>query len=124
VFPPFGPVTGLIFAATAAGGDSLRADLPALFKVLDGVRCIMVERRVARVSLPLLGAGHGGLNPELSYLLVLAGMLQAKASDTGGAIGDIAIVIYQPAGKQPIVSRRAAKYGLRRLVALYTSASA
>lgn len=119
--PSFGKVAGIVFAAATSEREGARADLAALFKVLDEVRCIVANNRVPRVYLPLLGAGRGGLVPELSYLLILAGLLQAKASAEGGSIGDIGIIIYQPDGQSPEVTRRVAKEGLRRLLTLYRS---
>lgn len=122
---PFaGKVKGIVFGAATSERDGARADLAALFKVLDEVRCVIVDNRVPRAYLPLLGSGRGGLSPELSYLLILSGMLQAKAGESGGGIGDIGIIVYQPEGKPPQVSKRAAKRGLRRLIDLYRSPAA
>lgn len=59
-----------------------------------GINKLMAQKRLAKVFIPLIGSGHGGLSPEVSLLCLLLSILDGLRSEVGRRLRDINIVIY------------------------------
>lgn len=116
---------GLILAAVATDRppDGLRTDLSTIYQVIERVRCIVAEERISDVYIPLLGAGKGGVAPEIALITLISALLEARCRTGGHHLGEVHIVVYAPAASAPQIDPDRARDHLRRLVTLYQSAS-
>jgi hypothetical protein len=91
---PLGSKFRLIFAAVATdrAPDGLRTDLSTIFQVIERIRCIIAEERIASVYLPLLGAGKGGVAPEIAFLILVTALLEARCKGGGHHLREVHIM--------------------------------
>lgn len=122
---PLGSRFRLVFAAVATDRvpDGLRTDLSTIFMLIERIRCIVAEERIASVYLPLLGAGKGGVAPEIAFLTLVTALLEARCKSGGHHLREIHIVVYAPDGRPPQIARARAEYHVEQLVTLYQTAS-
>lgn len=93
--PPGKPVSvALIATTTQRAGQGLAARISYLF---DGIRELfelIADERIDEVVMPVLGAGHGGIDPPLALVgLVLA---LAEAAQTRQKKKKVVIVVFRP----------------------------
>ncbi len=118
---PLGHPHRIILSAVATDRHpwGLRTQLGTIFSVVEEVRRIVASQRLASVHVPLLGAGKGGVSPEVAFLTLVSSVLEARCKEGGHHLCEVHIVVFQPEGKDPLVARRRAKSWLRQLVTLY-----
>lgn len=86
----------LISTATQRAGEGLATRISYLF---DGIRelfTIMADARVTEVTMPVLGSGHGRLDPPLAFVgLVLAIAEAARYGRGGQRLRRISIIVFR-----------------------------
>lgn len=122
---PLGTSHRIILAAVSTDRprQGLRTDLGTIFKTIEEIRCIVADNRLSIVYIPLLGAGKGGVPPEVGFLTLASAILEARSREGGHHLQQVHLVIYQPEGGHPIIPQHRAKRALRQLVSLYIKAS-
>jgi len=116
----------IIFSAvtTDRDGVGLHTEMVYIFQAMAAVRAIVLEdREVSELYIPLLGAGKGGVPPQLAFRALVIAALEARCAAGGHAIKQVHIVVYQPEGKNPEITIRQAKRAVRELVGLYKEIS-
>jgi len=119
---PFGTPHRIILSAVATDREDtgIRAEVASIFQVMKGVhRIIARERTISVIYLPLLGAGKGGVPPQLAFRALMIAALEARCAQGGHAMKEVHFVVFQSAGKDPQVSEKLAKKAVRELVSLY-----
>jgi hypothetical protein len=61
----------MVSVTTDRADVGLRADVAYLFDAAASVQRVMANHRIARVYIPILGGGHGGLRAEVSLISML-----------------------------------------------------
>jgi hypothetical protein len=123
---PFHSELRLIFAAVASDRppDGLQTDLSTIYRVVERIRCIVAaERGVSSLYMPLIGAGKGGVAPEIAFHALLGALLEARCRSGGHHLKEVHLVVYAPDGRQPQLAPDRAKYHVNELVTLYQVAS-
>jgi hypothetical protein len=74
----------------------------------NGIFRMIQEKRINKVYIPLIGSGHGGLSPEISFLNLLISFIEGLSrSDQAHRLSNVNIVIYQnDKGKCDIVPKK------------------
>lgn len=118
---PLGREMRLIFASVASdrAPHGLRTDLATIFKVVEEVKCVIANERLSIAYIPLLGAGKGGVPPEIAFSILINALLEARCKDGGHHLKAANIVVFRPEKGDPSISARKAKRALRQLVNLY-----
>jgi hypothetical protein len=123
---PFGTAYRLILAAVATDrpATGIRAEMASIFNAMAGVhRIVAAERGISVIYIPLLGAGKGGVPPKLALRGLIIAALEARCAEGGHAMKEIHLVIHQPEGKDPLLSRRQSRKAVRELITLYQEIS-
>ena len=122
---PLGARFHLIFAAVASDRppEGLRTDLSTIFKVVEQIRCLMGEERIASVYIPLLGAGKGGVAADIAFHTMVSAVLDARCKGGGHLLGDVHVVVYAPEGRPPQLAPTQAGHHLQHLLELYQTDS-
>jgi hypothetical protein len=112
---PLGHVVpvALVSTTTQRAGQGLAARISYLF---DGMRELvtrLADARINEVAMPVLGAGHGGIDPPLAFVGLLLAMAEAARYGQGGQrLRRVTIVVFKrdadsPAAVDRVVIRRA-----------------
>ncbi|HEX5483746.1 MAG TPA: TIR domain-containing protein [Terriglobia bacterium] len=122
---PLGASLRLIFAAVATDRppDGLRTDLSTIFKVIERIRCIVAEERIATVYLPLLGAGKGGVAADVAFHTLVHALFEARCQGGGHHLRDVHIIVYASDDRPPQLDDSRAEFHLEQLLTLYRGAS-
>jgi hypothetical protein len=123
---PLGRPVRLIFAAVATDRDpnGLRTELSTVFRVVDEVKkCIIANRPLSGIYVPLLGAGKGGVPAEIAFFTLVSALMEALCGDGGHQLKSARLVIFKRDGCEAALSSRRARRGLRQLVSLYQETS-
>lgn len=103
----------LVSTSTQRVGQGLVARISYLF---DGMRELverLADARITEVAMPVLGSGHGGIDPPLALVgLILAVAEAARYGKGGQRLRKVTIVVFKPdedtpAEVDPLVVRRA-----------------
>jgi hypothetical protein len=103
----------LVSTTTQRAGQGLAARISYLF---DGMRELvtrLADARLSEVTMPILGAGHGGIDPPLAFVGLLLAVAEAARYGQGGQrLKRVTIVVFRPDSDSPssvdkVVVRRA-----------------
>ncbi|MEA5449140.1 macro domain-containing protein [Leptolyngbya sp. CCNP1308] len=101
------PCRLLIVAVAQSVGESFRATIPFIFIAIDEIRKVVLKHRISRLYIPLLGAGHGGLEKkEAAFFVLLLAILDVLLGSSGAAsyLESVNIVIYKGKKSSNILS--------------------
>lgn len=95
----------LVFTSitTQRPGVGLRSESRYLFAAMKAICQEMNDHRLTDLYLPVMGSGHGGMEPELALLSLLLSC-KAVIDDSrvsGGHLRSITIVVFHPGGDHP-----------------------
>lgn len=94
----------LVSTTTQRAGQGLSARISYLF---DGVRELfsqMADARLRHVTMPILGAGHGGIAAPLAFVGLLLAIAEAARYGQGGQRPkSVTIVVFKPDADRPAV---------------------
>lgn len=115
---PLGRVTtvALVSTTTQRAGEGLAARISYLFDGMRELRSRLTNTRIREVAMPLLGAGHGRINPPLAFVGLLLAVAEAAYARSGQGEGQalkrVTIIVFQQNPDSapevdPVVIRRA-----------------
>ncbi len=85
----------LLAVTTKRAGEGLRAEARHVLDCIAVAHRLLVDHRLSRLYIPVLGSGHGGLKGELSLLCMLIGLSEALRRPSGHHLQEVNIVIFQ-----------------------------
>lgn len=85
----------MVSVTTKRAGEGLRAKPRYILDAIAAVHGLMVDRRLSRLYIPLLGGGHGGIHPEVSLNCMLVGLWGALRSPSGHHLKSVDIIVYR-----------------------------
>ena len=109
----------LVATTTQRAGQGLSGRVSYLFAGMHNLFSVLADARLNRVLMPLMGAGHGGISPQLALVGILLALAEATRAGTEfqGA-KKITVVIYRSTGQEyPSISPTE----IRRALALVAS---
>jgi len=106
---PPGVAQSLILAAVATkrAGIGITSNLTDICNALEHMFAVINDERICVATLPLLGAGKGGLSPEISLEAILLALSVAIRQRKCGTVETINLVIYRDNDDSPPVISRA-----------------
>jgi hypothetical protein len=110
-----GQTVALVSTTTQRAGEGLLARFSYLFDSLrELVSCLSETPRHKELTLPLLGAGHGGVSPSLALIGLLLALAESVRYSAGAQrLKRITVVVYQrDAHTEAQVSREVARQAL------------
>lgn len=100
----------LVAVTTQRAAVGLRGEISFLFQSMKTVQQVAADNRHDSVCLPLMGAGHGGVDSKASLLATLLAVLEIISIDGGHHIKNFNIVVFQPDEKSmPIIEKNIVK---------------
>jgi Domain of unknown function (DUF6430) len=90
-------------ATTERPGEGLKGDLAAIVQIVQESCSTARDRRLATVSMPLIGAGHGAIKPSRSLLLLLVSWAEVLYAHAGQRLAVNVVVFRQDASSEPDV---------------------
>ena len=103
----------LVSTTTQRAGQGLAARISYLFDAMRELVARLADARLNEVTMPLLGAGHGGIAPPLALVGLLLAVAEAARYGQGGQrLKRVTVVVFQrdaesPPEVDPVVVRRA-----------------
>jgi predicted nucleotide-binding protein len=103
----------LVSTTTQRSGQGLAAKVSYLFDGICELVARLVDARLREVAMPILGAGHGRIDPSLAFVGLLLAVAEAARYGQGGQpLTRVTIVVFKrdadsPAQVDPVVVRRA-----------------
>jgi hypothetical protein len=103
----------LVSTTTQRASEGLEGRISYLF---DGMRELvqrLADARITEVAMPVLGAGHGGIDPPLALVGLVLAVAEAASYGKGSQrLKKVTIVVFKPDGESlpsvdPVVIRRA-----------------
>ncbi|MFL6247851.1 MAG: TIR domain-containing protein [Thermoanaerobaculia bacterium] len=85
----------IVSVTTKRAGVGLRSEARYLFAAMKAICQEMNDGRLTDLYLPLMGAGHGGLEPELALLYLLLSTKAVLDDRLGGHLRSVTIVVYR-----------------------------
>jgi len=120
---PLGRTTpvALVSTTTQRAGEGLSARISYLF---DGTRSLvtrLADTRFSKVAMPVLGAGHGQIDPPLAFVGLLLAVAEAARYGQGAQrLKKVTVIVFKPdANKSPVVD----PIVVQRALALISSGS-
>jgi O-acetyl-ADP-ribose deacetylase (regulator of RNase III) len=103
---------GLVSTTTQRAGQGLTAKASFVFEGLCELITRMVDARLNEVVIPLLGAGHGGMDPATAFVTLVLALAEAIRYVPGRPLRTATTVIFRkdeksPPEVAPVVVRRA-----------------
>ena len=80
---------------TVKENEGIQCEASDIFKAIKGLHLLMNSERLDTVIIPVIGSGHGGLKPVLSFFCMLVGFAECLAKTSGHHIKHVRIVIFQ-----------------------------
>ena len=109
----------VVSTTTQRAGEGLAARISYLF---DGMRDLvtrLADARLNEVAMPILGAGHGRIDPPLAFVGLLLAVAEAARYGQGGQrLRKVTIVVFKPNAESPAQVDRVL---IRRALALVGS---
>jgi Domain of unknown function (DUF6430) len=92
----FAHSVALVATTTQRAGQGLSGRVSYLFAAMHNLFATLADARLNRVLMPLMGAGHGGISPQLALVGILLALAEATRAGTElqGA-KKITVVIYR-----------------------------
>jgi len=103
----------LVSTTTQRAGEGLSARISYLFEAMRELVAHLADARLNEVAMPVLGAGHGGIDPPLALVgLLLATAEAARYGQGAQRLRRVSIVVFQKDANSapevdPVVVRRA-----------------
>jgi hypothetical protein len=85
----------MLAVTTKRAGEGLRAEARHVLDCVAAAHRLLVDRRLSRLYIPVLGSGHGGLKGEVSLLCMLIGLSEALQRPSGHHLQEVNIVVFQ-----------------------------
>jgi hypothetical protein len=115
---PLGRATAvaLVSTTTQRAGEGLAAQISYLFDGMCELRTRLADTHLREVAMPLLGAGHGRINPPLAFVGLLLAIAEAAYARYGQSAGQhlkrVTIIVFKRDADSapdvdPIIVRRA-----------------
>jgi hypothetical protein len=109
----------LVSTTTQRAGQGLAARISYLFDGMHELVTRLADARLNEVTMPILGAGHGGIDPPLAFVGLLLAVAEAARYGQGGQrLKKATIVVYKRDAESPAVVD---KIVVRRALALIGS---
>ena len=100
----------MVAVTTKRAGEGLQAYAGNIHRSIVEMHRVMADKRLNRVVVPLLGAGHGGLPPPLSLVCMLAAFGEIMRHPSGHHLKSVDIVVFRESqDNPPIVTERETK---------------
>ncbi|MSP02463.1 MAG: hypothetical protein EXR07_15640 [Acetobacteraceae bacterium] len=109
----------LVSVTTMRVGEGLRSDISYILDAVRNVDEFVKDRKIDNIVMPLFGAGHGALHPEMALLVLLLSL--ASTLRGGGAHPkSVKIIIFRNAPTEtPVISLRRARRALDFTLSLF-----
>jgi Domain of unknown function (DUF6430) len=85
----------MLAVTTKRAGEGLRAEARHVLDCVAAAHRLLVDHRLSRLYIPVLGSGHGGLRGEVSLLCMLIGLSEALQRPSGHHLQEVNIVVFQ-----------------------------
>ena len=85
----------LILTAATTDRGGTQGEISFVLEALKQIVATMRPRRLARVHLPLLGAGHGHLGPPVSLFAVALGLWEVLGRSDARHVKDVSVVVFE-----------------------------
>lgn len=87
----------LVSITTKRAGVGIRCEPHFLFKAMNAICQTINDHRLDHLEIPVMGSGHGGLEPELALLYLLLAIRAIVESDSGirAHLKSVSIVVFQ-----------------------------
>src|SRR5262249_40140788 len=109
----------LVSTTTQRAGEGLSARISYLFDGMREMVTRLADARLKEVTMPILGSGHGGIDPPLAFVGLLLALAEAARYGQGGQrLRRVTIVVFKP---EPNGSAVVDKLVVRRALALIGS---
>jgi len=107
----------MLSVTTKRVGEGLRAEARNIFDCVFTAHRIMVDYRLSRLYIPVIGSGHGGIRPELALLCMLISFSEALRKPSGHHLQSVSIVVFESSKTSvPSISRKEIKKALAFVV--------
>lgn len=80
---------------TVKENEGIQCEASDIFKAINGLHLLMNTERLDTIIIPVIGSGHGGLKPALSFFCMLVAFAECLSKTSGHHIKHVRIVIYQ-----------------------------
>ncbi len=102
----------LVSTTTQRAGEGLVARVSHLFQGVRELVARLADTRLDEVVMPVLGAGHGGIEPARALVGLLLAIAEAARKGEGFRLKRVTVVVFKrdgnsPAAVDPVVVRRA-----------------
>ena len=85
----------MVAVTTQRANVGLHADPAFIFAAADSLCRVMANYRLARLRIPIIGSGHGGLKPEVSFVCMLIAFGALSHKPAGRHLRDLEIVVFR-----------------------------
>ncbi|MHB8119659.1 MAG: TIR domain-containing protein [Methanothrix sp.] len=85
----------LVSVTTKHAGVGIRCEPYFLFAAMNAICQTMNDHRLNHLELPVMGSGHGGLEPELALLYLILTIKKVVESSPGTHLNSVSIVVFQ-----------------------------
>jgi hypothetical protein len=103
----------LVSTTTQRGGEGLSARISYQFEGMRELVARLADARLNEVAMPIMGAGHGRIDPPLAFVGLLLAVAEAARYGQGGQrLRGVTIIVFKPDAGTPaevdrVVVRRA-----------------
>lgn len=112
----------LISIASQRAGQGLRAHVRTLFQAVEEIHTVMCDKVMDEVTMPLLGAGHGALRPQLALVCLLIGWAEFLFRPDAHHMTVRLVVFRASPSQSPAVPMKLARRLLRFTVSSFSAA--
>jgi hypothetical protein len=92
----------LVSTTTQRPGEGLAARISYMFDGMQELFTLLADARINEVAMPILGSGHGQIDPPLAFVgLLLAIAEAAKYGHGGQRLKTVTIVVFQKDAQSP-----------------------
>lgn len=85
----------LVSITTKRAGDGIRCEPFFLFAAMNSICKTMNDNRLDHLELPVMGSGHGGMEPELALLYLILSIRAVVEATSGIHLNSVSIVVFQ-----------------------------
>ncbi len=91
---------------TVIEGEGIRCEASDIYTSIKGLHRLMNSERLDSIVMPIIGSGHGGLRPPISFLCMLIAFAECLREPSGPHIQRVRIVVFQKTNvDRPTISR-------------------
>lgn len=85
----------LVSITTKRAGAGIRCEPHFFFAAMNSICQIMNDQKLTHLELPVMGSGHGGLEPELALLYLILAIRAVVEAPAGTHLRSVSIVVFQ-----------------------------